>query len=77
LYVLPRWRSSVRGSGQEAGVLPSEELVKKEVREIEFFPAATTRDTVLDESKIVALAGCGGCCLDDDELGSVVGQICS
>jgi hypothetical protein len=58
-------------------VLPSEELVKKEVREIEFFPAATTRDTVLDESKIVALAGCGGCCLDDDGLGSVVGQICS
>jgi hypothetical protein len=36
--------------------LPGEEPAKKEVREIEFFPAVTTRHAGLDESEIVAPA---------------------
>jgi hypothetical protein len=57
--------------------LPSEELVKKEVREIEFFPTATMCGAVLDESEIVAPVRCGDYCLDNDRLRSVVRQICS
>jgi hypothetical protein len=37
-------------------VLLGEEPTKKEVREIEFFPVATTRDAVLDLSEIMAPA---------------------
>jgi hypothetical protein len=37
----------------------------------------TTRDTILNESKIVAPAGCSDCFLDDDRLGSIIGKICS
>jgi hypothetical protein len=61
----------------EARALPGEEPVKKVVIEIKFFPTATTRDTILDESEIMAPTGCGGCCLDDDGLRSIVVQICS